>query len=329
MIISRTPFRVSFLGGGTDLRSFYKDNPAGVISTSIDKYIYISMHNYFHPSRFLLKYSKTEEVGSVDDIEHAIIREVFKRFNIINIDFNSTADIPAGTGMGSSSAFTNGLVNACSIMNGNKLAPHEIAKIACEIEIDILKEPIGKQDQYGTAIGGFKRIQFNPEETVDVTPIFLDREKLLDLQNNLMLFHTNKTRAASSILAEQNQNTQTSKKVIGNLKSMYSLVDQLFQDLKNQNIDSFGHYLHQSWEYKKELASNISNGFIDELYSTAMRNGAEGGKLLGAGSSGFLLLYVPKDMHETVRRALSHCRELPFNFEDEGTKIIFNNSVAK
>jgi D-glycero-alpha-D-manno-heptose-7-phosphate kinase len=324
MIISRTPFRVSFLGGGTDLRSFYKDHQGSVISTPIDKYMYITLHDYFHPSNFLLKYSKTEEVDSIEDIEHPIIREVFKYFNMNSIDFNSTADIPAGTGMGSSSAFTNGLINACSALNGHKLPSYEIAKIACQIEINILKEPIGKQDQYGTAIGGFKRIQFNEDESVDVTPIFLNEKKLVELQDNLLLFHTNQTRSASSILSEQNQNTLSSKKVINNLKSMHSLVDQLFQDLKNQNIDSLGNYLHQTWMYKKELATKVSNNFIDELYEIAMHNGAEGGKLLGAGGSGFMLFYVPAEKQDALRKALDTCRELPFNFVDEGTEIIFS-----
>lgn len=324
MIISRTPFRVSFLGGGTDLKSFYKNHPGSVISTPIDKYMYITLHNYFHPSNFLLKYSKTEEVNSINDIEHPIIREVFRYFNMQSIDFNSTADIPAGTGMGSSSAFTNGLINACSTLNGCKLPPHEIAEIACKIEIDVLKEPIGKQDQYGTAIGGFKKIQFNDDESVDVTPIFLNKEKLEELQDSLLLFHTNETRSASSILSEQNENILSSKKVFNNLKSMHSLVDQLFYDLKNQNIYSLGNYLHQTWSYKKELATKVSNNFIDELYDIAMKNGAEGGKLLGAGGSGFLLFYVPFEKQDAVRRALDTCRELPFNFVDEGTEIILS-----
>ena len=325
MIISKTPFRISFLGGGTDLKSFYKENSGSVISTSIDKYIYLSMHNYFYPSRYLLKYSQTEEVGSVNEIKHNIIREVFKRFDIKNIDFNSTADIPSGTGMGSSSAFTAGLINLCSTFNGENLQQHEIARLACEIEIDILKDPIGKQDQYGTAIGGFKKINFNPDESVDISPIFLNQQKMIGLQNNLLLFHTNQTRSASSILSEQNKNTISSKKVINNLKKMSVLVDQLFLDLKSQNIDHFGDYLHESWQYKKELASKVSNENIDELYDIGIKNGATGGKLLGAGGSGFILFYVPENKHKDIRIALKSCQELPFNFEQEGTKIIFKN----
>ena len=325
MIISKTPFRVSFLGGGTDLKSYYKENSGSVISTSIDKYIYLSMHNYFYPSRYLLKYSQTEEVGSIGEIKHNIIREVFRKFDIKNIDFNSTADIPSGTGMGSSSAFTVGLINLCSAYSGMELPQNEIARLACEIEIDVLKDPIGKQDQYGTAIGGFKRITFNPNESVDIAPIYLNQHKLKELQNNLLLFYTNHTRSAASILSEQKMNIVSSQKVVENLRKMSELADHLFLDLKNQNIDYFGNYLHESWQYKKELASKISNEGIDELYDIGIKNGATGGKLLGAGGSGFILFYAPEDKHMQIKRALGSCQELPFNFEEEGTKIIFRN----
>jgi D-glycero-alpha-D-manno-heptose-7-phosphate kinase len=325
MIISKTPFRISFVGGGSDLRNFYKDNAGCVISTSIDKYIYLSMHEYFHPSRYLLKYSKTEEVGSIDEIKHDIIREVFRYFNINNIDFNSTADIPAGTGMGSSSAFTCGLINLCSQYLGQILPKYEIARLACQIEIDILKEPIGKQDQYGCAVGGLKYIQFNPDETVEIKPILLPYSELLMLQDNLLLFYTNFTRQASSILTEQNNNTKVSLKVKDNLKNMSSLASQLFVDLNKGNVDLMGEYLNEAWHKKKTLASNITNPDIDNIYQIAIKNGAIGGKLLGAGGGGFLLFYVPEGKHEQVRQALKFCRELPFNFDFDGTKIIFKN----
>lgn len=323
MIISKTPFRISFVGGGTDLKSFYKDYPGCVISTSIDKYIYLSMHEYFHPSRYLLKYSKTEEVGTIDEINHNIIREVFRQFGIKNVDFNSTADIPSGTGMGSSSAFTSGLVNLCSNYQNNNLPNYEIARLACHFEIDILKEPIGKQDQYGCAIGGLKYIQFNPDETVEIKPIFLPHSKLLTLQNNLLLFYTDSTRSASSILKEQNINTLESLEIKENLKNLAHLTTLLFNDLKKGNIDQIGEYLNEAWQRKKILASKISNTHIDYIYEIALKNGAMGGKLLGAGGGGFLLFYVPEENHEKVRKALNFCRELPFNFDFDGTKIIF------
>jgi D-glycero-alpha-D-manno-heptose-7-phosphate kinase len=323
MIISKTPFRVSFVGGGSDLKSFYKDMAGSVVSTSIDKYIYLSMHEYFYQSRFLLKYSNTEEIGSVDEIKHKIIREVFRFFEIKNVDFNSTADIPAGTGMGSSSAFTCGLINLCSQYLGQSLPGYEIAKLACQIEIDILKEPIGKQDQYGCAIGGLKYIQFNPDDTVEVKPILMPYLDLLKLEKNLLLFYTNNTRKASTILAEQNNNTLLSSKVKKNLILMSSLASQLFHDLSNGNIDLLGDYLDESWRRKKLLASSITNSEIDHIYDTAMKNGATGGKLLGAGGGGFFLFYVPEEKHQQVRKCLKPLRELPFKFDFDGSTIIF------
>tara|TARA_B100002052_G_scaffold299170_1_gene335911 strand:- start:15042 stop:16016 length:975 start_codon:yes stop_codon:yes gene_type:complete len=323
MIISKTPFRVSFVGGGSDLRSFYKHSQGGVISASIDKYIYLSIHKYFYPDKSLLKYSKTEYVNNIDQIEHNIIREVFRYFNIKNVDFNSTADIPSGTGMGSSSSFTVGLINLCSNHIGKILPNYEVAKLACEIEIEILKEPIGKQDQYGCAFGGLKYIRFNPDESVEINPIFLSNNKLLDLQNNLLLFYTNFTRSASSILSEQNKNTERDKSVKDNLKSMAYMASQLFLELNNGNVDSVGAYLNEAWQRKKKITTLISNPEIDHIYDKAIKNGALGGKLLGAGGGGFFLFYVLPQNQEKLRKSLNSYVELPFNFDFEGTKIIY------
>ena len=323
MVISRTPFRISLAGGGSDLKSFYKESPGAVISSSIDKYIYLSMHTNFEPAGYLLKYSNTENVMSIDDIQHDLIREVFRYFDIQNVNFNSTADIPAGTGMGSSSAFTCGLVNLCGRRSGLSLPSYEIAKIACKIEIDILGEPIGKQDQYGCGYGGLKFIQFNPDESVEIKPILLPYSKLVDLEDNLLLFYTANTRKASSILTEQKSNTINRSEVKDDLKAMVTLAERLFNDLNNGDIESVGHYLNEGWQRKKKLASKISNSVINDMYELAMNNGAIGGKLLGAGGGGFLLLYVPGEKQEQFRNAFCNYRELPFKFEFEGTKIIF------
>ena len=323
MIISKTPFRVSFVGGGSDLRSFYKHTQGGVISTSINKYIYLSVHKYFYPDKLLLKYSKTEYVNNIDQIEHNIIREVFRYFNIKNVDFNSTADIPSGTGMGSSSAFTVGLINLCCSHIGKILPNYEVAKLACEIEIEILKEPIGKQDQYGCALGGLKYIRFNPDESVEINPILLSNNKLLDLQNNLLLFYTNFTRSASSILSEQNKKTERDKSVKDNLKSMADMAFQLFLELNNGNVDSVGAFLNEAWQRKKKITTLISNPEMDHIYDKAIKNGALGGKLLGAGGGGFFLFYVPSQNQEKLRKSLKSYVELPFNFDFEGTKIIY------
>ena len=312
------------MGGGSDLRSFYKDCPGAVISVSIDKYIYLSMHKYFNKGELLLKYSKTETIKRVKDIEHPIIRAVFEKYEIDNVDFNSTADIPSGTGMGSSSAFTGGLVNLCHYYKTGLILPsYEIARIACEIEIDILKEPIGKQDQYGCCLGGLKYLQFNSDESVESRPIFMSDDKLKELESNLLLFYTGTTRSASKILSKQNFNTLNSQKVKNNLKEMSALANELYVDLAKGNIDTLGECLDISWIKKRELAQGITNSSLDEMYSIAKQNGAKGGKLLGAGGGGFMLLYVAAKNQESVRRGLSMFRELPFKFDHQGTQIIY------
>ena len=324
MIISKTPFRISLVGGGSDLKSFYKDSPGAVVSTTIDKYIYLSAHKYFYPTQYLLKYSKTENVDNINNIEHNIIREVFKCFKVKNIDFNSTADIPSGTGMGSSSSFTVGLIHLCSYKNGLLLPRHEIAKLACEIEIDVLGEPIGKQDQYGCAIGGLKLIEFNSDDSVQTTPIHLNHKQSLILNSNLLLFYTDKRRSASSVLKEQKKNTISSLKVKNNLKDLSEMAHVLFSELSSGNIDSVGEFLDISWKKKKELATNISNPELDNIYNTAIKNGVIGGKILGAGGGGFFLFYVPQSKHSEVRKALNFLTELNFNFENEGSQIIYS-----
>ena len=326
MIITKTPFRISLVGGGTDLKNFYKHESGCVISTSIDKYIYLSMHEYFHQGRYLLKYSQTENIGSIAEIKHKIIKEVFRIFDIKNVDFNSTADIPSGTGMGSSSSFTCGLINLCSNYNGISLPNYEIARLACEIEINILNEPIGKQDQYGCAIGGLKLIKFNPDDSVEINPIFLQHDKLKKLEDNLLLFYTNITREASTILKEQDINTASNLITKENLKSMSKLTLELYNDLQRNNIESIGYYLNESWVKKRELASKISTPELDFIYKKAMDNGALGGKLLGAGGGGFFLFYVEKESQTKLRNTLKeyNYKELSFLFDNKGTELIFN-----
>lgn len=323
MIISKTPLRISFLGGGSDLQEYYKNNHGAVISTSIDKYIYLSAHKYWKPNTYFLKYSETEEVKSVDEIQHNIIREVFRMYNILNMDFNSTADIPAGTGMGSSSSFTCGLVNLCASLNNIVLNQHEIAEIACKIEIEQLKEPIGKQDQFGCAIGGLKYIQFNSDETVDVQNINLSQSKRDELTENSLLLFTNKTRKASSILNDQKNNTITETKAVQSIDELVNLTKVLKRDLDNNNLKNFGRLLHEGWNIKKSLSKKISNSEIDDKYNQAIKLGAEGGKILGAGGGGFLYLYAPKELHSIIASKLNF-RRLEFNLESSGTSIIYN-----
>jgi D-glycero-alpha-D-manno-heptose-7-phosphate kinase len=320
MIITRTPFRVSFTGGGSDLRDYYLNNSYGaVISTAIQKYVYIVIHPYFH-SKIRIKYSKTEDVETVDEIQHPIVRECLRKVRIdTGIEIASFADVPAGTGLGSSSSFTVGLLNALYAYRGKVVSKERIAREACEIEIDILGEPIGKQDQYAAAFGNINYIRFNKDETVDVSPILLSENAKKKLESSLCLYYIGGKRKASGILCEQKRNMSDETRV-RNVRDMVALTEELRDALQREEIDALGSLLHKSWQLKKDLASGISNEDIDELYDNALRHGVSGGKLLGAGGTGFLLLYA--DDHETLEKKLS-CRTLPVNIDREGTKILF------
>ncbi len=325
MIITRTPFRISFAGGGSDLPNYYEKFGGAVLSTAIDKYIYLSMHPYFFKDGYFLKYSQAENVNNVEEIKHRIIREVFKIYNIKGIDFNSSADIPSGTGLASSSAFTSGLINLCNAYNETYLSKEDIAEQACHVEIDLLGEPIGKQDQYACACGGLNFIEFEPSGKVNLEKIFLTTEGYKRLENNLLMFYTGQTRAAGDILKEQKKNTTDDQKKIENLHKMVQLAKDLKNELLHNNIDAMGEILHTGWTYKKELAGGISNETINQAYETALKNGASGGKLLGAGGGGFLLFYVKEENHQRVRYALRGLKELPFKFDNKGTTIIHYN----
>jgi D-glycero-alpha-D-manno-heptose-7-phosphate kinase len=329
MIITKTPFRISFAGGGSDLAAYYEKYGGAVVSTTIDKYVYLSMHPYFFEDGYFLKYSKTEYADQVDKIEHRIIREVFKRYNIKGVDFNSSSDIPAGTGLASSSAFSCGLIQLCSAYTEKYLNKEEIAREACRIEIDVLCEPIGKQDQYACACGGLSYIEFEPSGGVNIERLFLPYAGYRRLANNLMLFYTGQTRAAGSILAEQKKNFSEGAKLVENLHRMVKLAKELKTELQRNNIDAIGGILHQGWMYKKELAGGISDGTIDAYYELALKNGAEGGKLLGAGGGGFLLFYVKEENHARLRRSLSGLKERPFNFDNKGVSTIYYNKQTQ
>lgn len=325
MIITRTPFRISFAGGGSDLANYYEKYGGAVLSTAIDKYTYLSMHPYFFKDGYFLKYKEVEDVHSLEEIRHPIIREVFKMYDIKGVDFNSSADIPSGTGLASSSAFAAGLINLCNAYNEKYMAKEDIAELACHVEIDLLKSPIGKQDQYACACGGLNFIEFEPSGKVNVEKMFLTTDGYNKLENNLMLFYTGQTRAANDILKEQKKNTTTDEAKIQNLHKMVKLAKDLKHELLSNNIDAMGEILHQGWMYKKELAGGISNAKINECYDIAMKNGASGGKLLGAGGGGFLLFYVKEENHNRLRYALRALKEMQFKFDHKGTTIIHYN----
>jgi len=324
MIITRTPFRVSFCGGGSDIPQYYKEYGGAVLSSTINKYVYLSLHPYFQDG-YLLKYSNYEHVEDVNKIKHNIIREVFKKYNISSVDFNSSSDIPSGTGMGSSSAFTSGLINLCTSYLSSFKSKEDIAKESCEVEIDILKHPIGKQDQYSCAIGDLNFIEFKADDSVTINSICMNSIKKQELSDNLLLFYTGITRDTNIILKQQIINLNLSKDKTKLMHKIVGLTSDLRKELINDNIDSIGSVLHENWMYKKELANSISSQFIDENYELALKNGAIGGKILGAGGGGFFLFYAKKENHGKLRKALSHLKELDFNLESSGTSVIYSN----
>jgi D-glycero-alpha-D-manno-heptose-7-phosphate kinase len=323
MIITRTPFRVSFAGGGSDLPSFYQRHEGCVLSMTINKYMYVSIHPTFNRDETVVKYSQTEIVRDVRAVQHPIARQLLLDYGIDGVEIVSTADVPAGTGLSTSSAYTVGLIHALNAFRGKLCSQERIAREACELEIEKLGEPIGKQDQYGTAVGGLKFIRFKSDDSVEVEPLAVSRQKLSELEGNLLLFYTGLTHSAGEILQEQNKNVAGEDKKFQNLVKMTELAYELREAVVAGNLDDFGRILNENWLLKRELASQISNDKIGKYYDLAMANGALGGKLLGAGGGGFLLFYCPKEKQKRLRSALSDLWELPFAMESSGTKIIY------
>ncbi|NVK29334.1 MAG: GHMP kinase [Flavobacteriia bacterium] len=322
MIITKTPFRISFVGGGSDLEAFYSKHPGAVLSTSIDKYMYISSHKFFEPGKIRTKYSQTETVDNVADLKHNLLRTILQRFDIQGgLEISSIADVPAGTGMGSSSSFTVGVLHNLSAVQNRFVSKETLAKEACEIEIDILKEPIGKQDQYAAAYGGLNVIEFHPNGHVSVDPIHMSMEAHADLQQHLVMFYIGNQRSASSILAEQKKNTSQEDK-FNALKQMVGLVYNLRDSLMSGDWNEFGAIMHENWMLKQGLASGITNPMITELYDAARKAGATGGKLLGAGGGGFMLFVCPPSKREKLISALHSVRPFDFKMEQEGSKLI-------
>lgn len=321
MIITKTPFRISFAGGGSDMAEFYDKYGGCVLNTSINRYCYLSIHPYFDGNYTLLKYSETELVQDLADIRHRIFNCVLNERKLRGVEITSTADVPGGTGLGSSSTFTVGLLNALNCYEGRYMSKGEIAKKACEIEIQKLGSPIGKQDQYAAAFGGLNFIRFHPDGQVSVSPIVMGGEASRRLQENLVMFYTGDTRSANSILSEQKKNLGAQDKA-ANLRQMCALAEEMRAALEQNKLDSFGDLLNEGWKLKRTLASGISNPAIDEAYETAMKSGALGGKLLGAGGGGFLLFYCPPERQEQLRVAL-RLRAFPFSFEKDGTSVAY------
>lgn len=333
MIVARAPLRISFVGGGTDLKDFYSQRPGRVVSATIDKFVYVAVNRTPMIDKVSVRYSVTETVDHAKDLEHTRVRAALVDAGIDHgIEIASFASVPAKTGLGSSSSFSTALLKALSAYRGNKMSAREIAEGASRLEIDLIGEPIGKQDQYAAAFGGFNVFQFNPDGSVDVSPVLLGYEKRMALEANMVVFFTGITRAASSVLTEQKANIQQADK-FSVLSEMADSVDKFVEFLVAGNVSEMGKMLHEGWMRKKSLTSKTSSPSIDALYEAGLSAGAWGGKLLGAGGGGCLLFLVPPerqaDFRKTVqavavREQLEGFKELPVNFVQSGTEVLFN-----
>jgi len=326
MIISQTPFRISFFGGGTDFPEYYREHGGSVIASAIDKYCYISLHSLgpFFKYRIKASYSRTESVDRPEEIAHPLIRESLLLLNAHeSLEIGHIADLPGRTGIGSSSSFTVGLLHALHSMRGEIVTAEDLAREAIVVERDRVKDTGGHQDQYAAAYGGFIRIDFGHDGIITVQKLNISGRRLKELQDRLMIFYTGVEQSAEKILAEQSQRTSHN---ITSLQEMKAMVDQAQTILSGEkSLADFGRLLHESWMKKKSLASGISNTLIDQAYETARSSGALGGKLLGAGGRGFLLVYAEPECHKRIRDSLSGMAEVDFSFSPEGSRIIFNN----
>ena len=322
MIITQTPLRVSFFGGGTDFPAYFREEGGCVLSTAIDKYIFVTIKERFD-RMVRIGWTRTELVDNIDQLEHELARESLRKTGILEkVEIATMGDIPAhGSGLGSSSTVTVGLLNAMYHHVGTPKEHATLAAQACEIEIDVLGKPIGVQDQYIAAFGGLRFIEFCRDGSIKVESIHLAPEMLRRLDRRLMLFYTNVTRKAESVLSEQVQNMDAKRHVLRNLKS---LAGQARNCLEAGELDDFGSLMHEGWMQKRQLASRISNSTVDDLYECALRAGALGGKIAGAGGGGFFLFYCPPERQDDLRSAMHGLSELPFHLERDGSKVIFN-----
>lgn len=330
MIISRTPLRMSFVGGGSDIPNFYERFGGAVLSTAIDKYVFVTCNRKFD-NGIRVAYSKNEEVALVGEIEHKIVRETMSYLEINGgVEITTIADIPSrGTGLGSSSSFTVGLLHALQAFRGRQVSATALAEQCCHIELERCGEPIGKQDQYAAAFGGFNLMEFQTSGRVDVTPVVMSQGLRETLSSRIIAFYTGVTRSASELLRVQSDNVASDVTRQATLKRMVGLAYTMKDELGRGNLDSFGAMLHENWELKKSLADGISTPQISEWYETARQAGAEGGKLLGAGAGGFLIFYAKEDRHAAIEAALQGLRRVKFGFEPLGSRIIFYQPDAE
>jgi D-glycero-alpha-D-manno-heptose-7-phosphate kinase len=327
MIITRSPLRISLGGGGTDLPSYYQQHTGFLVAAAIDKYVYITLHQTF-VQELIVKYSKLERVASVDQLEHPIIREAMKAVQVgaPNLEITSMADIPGGTGLGSSGSFTTSLLKALHTLKKNIVHPAELAEQACDIELNKLGEPIGKQDQYIAAIGGITAFTFHPDGRVEYRPCKVSEETHFNLEDNLLLFFTGYSRSASAILKDQNDKSKSQDQaMLDNLHFTKELGYKSLDCLETGNLEEFARLMDVHWQRKKARSSGMSNAHINEWYDYAMQNGALGGKLIGAGGGGFLMFYAgdKKKLRHAMRE--KGLQEVRFRFDFEGSKVVAQN----
>lgn len=323
---------MSYVGGGSDMAVYYREELGAVLSTSVDKYMYIAVNPKFD-GRIRLSYSVTEEVDSTSQVQHPLVREALTMLGIQGgIEITSMADIPSkGSGLGSSSSYTVGLLNALYAYKNQFASKSMLARQACEIEIERCGEPIGKQDQYAAAFGGMNLIRFHPDESVSVDPVICSPSLLKDLEESTLVFFTGRTRSASAVLAQQQKALLSSDRK-SLMRRMVQLAFDLKAEMESDTLDNFGALLNENWRLKTQLASGISDPQIDTWYETGLRHGALGGKLLGAGNGGFMMFYAPPHLHDAIRKALSVLQEVKFRFDRNGAQIVFyqpNETVSK
>lgn len=323
MIISKTPLRMSFVGGGSDLPAFYKEETGAVLSTSIDKFMYICVNRKFD-GRIRVSYTRTEDVDAPSQVEHPLVREALNVVGIEGgIEIASMADIPSkGSGLGSSSSYTVGLLNALFAYRNQYASKETLARLACEIEIDRCGEPIGKQDQYAAAYGGMNLIRFHPDESVSVDPVICPRSLLDELEQSTLVFFTGRTRSASAVLAKQSEAMRTGDRRIL-MRRMVQLAFDLKQELESGHLRNVGEILHENWRLKTQMSASISDTEIDDWYAKGRASGALGGKLLGAGNGGFMMFFAPPERHAAIVEALPGLQPVKFHFERNGAQIVF------
>jgi len=325
LIITRSPLRITLGGGGTDLPSYYREHVGFLIAAAIDKYVYVTVMRPFTEGIYL-KYSQLEHVKGIDEVQHPIIREAIRMlgFRTPQVEITTLADIPAGTGLGSSGSFSTALLKALYAHRRRLLHPGELAELACDIEINRLGEPIGKQDQYIAAYGGVTCLTFNPDDTVQACPLKLSMPSLFDLEDNLLMFFTGYSRSASAILNDQKVRTERADEVmLQNLHYVKELGLRSRKALEDGNTALFGELMHEHWEHKKRRSDGMTNPQINEWYELGRRNGAVGGKLVGAGGGGFLLFYCEDRGRLRAAMARAGLEEVRFRFDFEGTKVLF------